>query len=83
MPSSKAATKRAAPESATNTEAKQQKSNELDDLFTDAEIVAPKIVNEGATNAADDSAALDSTLKIPEGFSLASTLGRPTRSRPW
>ena len=43
MPSTKAATKRAAPEPATNTETKQQKAtenDELDDLFANAELSA-------------------------------------------
>ena len=74
MPSSSAPTKRAAPEHATNNDAKQQKateSNGLDDLFAEAEVVAPKIVNKTATNAAADGAPLDSTLKIPEGYALA------------
>ena len=54
MPSSKAPTKRAAPEHATNNDAKQQKateSNGLDDLFAEAEVVAPKIVNKTATKS--------------------------------
>ena len=76
MPSSKAPTKRAAPESASSTEAKQQKSDELDDLFADAEIVAPKIVNKAATNAAANGATLDSTLKIPGGYALAYNPGQ-------
>ena len=79
MPSSKAANKRSAPESATSTEAKQPKateSDELDDLFASAEVVAPKIVNKAGTNAADDGAPLDSTLKIPEGYSLAYNPGQ-------
>ena len=74
MPSAKAPTKRAATETATDTEAKQQKateSDELDDLFSDAEVVAPKIVNKVATNTATDGTTLDSTLKIPEGYALA------------
>ena len=74
MPSSKAPTKRAAPDHATNNDAKQQKateSNGLDDLFADAEVVAPKIVNKTADNAAADGTTLDSTLKISEGYSLA------------
>ena len=71
MSSSQAPTKRSAPELATNSEAKHQKATESDDLFADAEIVAPKLVNKTATNGADDGATLDSTLKIPEGFTLA------------
>ena len=79
MPSSKAPTKRAAPEPATNNEAKQQKateSDELDDLFADAEVAAPVVVNKVATNGATDGATLDSTLKIPEGYSLAYNPGQ-------
>ena len=74
MSSSKAPTKRAAPESATNTETKQQKATEsdgLDDLFAEAEVVAPRIVNKAVANAAADGTPLDSTLEIPEGYSLA------------
>ena len=74
MPSSKAANKRSAPESASSTEAKQPKateSDELDDLFASAEVVAPKIVNKTTTNGAADGATLDSTLKVPEGYALA------------
>ena len=80
MQSSKAPTKRPAPESAKDNEAKQPKaiteSNELDDLFYDAEIVAPKIVNKADTNGAADDTTLDSTLKIPEGYSLAYSPGQ-------
>ena len=79
MPSSKASTKRAAPEPATNNEAKQQKateSDELDDLFADAEVAAPVVVNKVATKGATDGATLDLTLKIPEGYSLAYNPGQ-------
>ena len=68
MPSTKAATKRAAPEPATSTETKQQKAtenDELDDLFANAELSASQtIVNKTTTNAAADGAPLDSTLKM-------------------
>ena len=76
--SSKAPIKRAATKPATNKETKQQKtaeSDDLDDLFADVEVVAPKAVT-SATNGAAGDTTLDSTLQIPEGYSLAYNPGQ-------
>ena len=64
--SSKAPIKRAATKPATNKETKQQKTannDDLDDLFADVEVAAPKVVT-SATNGAAGDTTLDSTLQM-------------------
>ena len=80
MSSSKTPTKRSVSKQSPNSEAKQQKtadSDDLDDLFADTQVSAPVIVSSKmATNGAVDDTTLDSTLEVPEGYSLAYNPGQ-------